>query len=74
MTKSRLLVQFLTLDNGTLSLVEGCGTTYIFIDFVVFKKRGVFLWGFALGWSLWDMLDMSMFRAFAPFRTFRIQN
>ena len=33
-----------------------------------------FLEDFALTWSLWDMMDMSMFRLLIQFRTFRIQS
>ena len=33
-----------------------------------------FLEDFALIWSFWDMMDMSMFRLLIQFRTFRIQN
>ena len=36
MTKSRLLVQFRTLDNGTLSFVEGCRKNNIFMYFLFF--------------------------------------
>ena len=42
---------------------------------IVFKKeRCVFLEGFVLTWSFWDMLDMSMFWLLVKFRTFWFQN
>ena len=32
-----------------------------------------FLEDFALTWSFWDMMDMSMFRLLVQFRTFRVK-
>ena len=41
---------------------------------VLLQKSVVFLEGFALTWSFWDMTDMSDFRLLVRFRTFRFQN
>ena len=51
-------------------LIYGVNSSFLSskTDYVVFKeKSGVFLEGFALTWSFWDMLDVSMFRLLVNF-------
>ena len=38
------------------------------------KNGAAFLEGFALAWSFSDMMDMSKFRLWVEFRTFRVPN
>ena len=44
-------------------------------DSVVFvEKKDVFLEGFVITWSFWDMMDMSKSRLLVPFHMFQFPN
>ena len=57
-----------------LNIFHICSLVCFLIYGVNRRQVLCFLEDFALTWSFWDMMDMSMFRLLVKFRTIRVQN